>query len=157
MKLSTRRSSVFTLASLALLAGCQTPCPPFRAAWYLHEENGRPLLHLAIMNEGRKEVQVNQIIINPAAAPLSTVSRWPVEQSVAEGDLLVVKVTGLIEERALASHCAPAKRVARLPARVAVQCDRHEQVGWARMSGTMPNYLPDSWVSCQSQSGAGAQ
>jgi len=154
-----QRLAAATFGLLAMLAtsGCAT-CGPFRAAWYLVEEDpgtssesgsASPTMYVSVLYEGMGDVVVDMITLNPSKDDMedgwsfgSRVS--PLGRTMSGGRFVVLPTKKFKRGTEEFSGC-------RVPVHVAVQCFAEKRSSWATVSGTMPNYLPKTWlgVTCE--------
>lgn len=167
------------LAAGAALAGCSS-CPPFRASWYLDEappkEGDPPGVYLALLHEGRKPVDLSQVVVNPqggATLPFSQLSVNMPERPAGGMALLPPKPVppvppaekeaddGPLPKRGTPFKAQPwlpgqllvfrvrdatEKKQCSLPVMVQIECGGH--CGRAQpVSGALPNYLHPAWIA----------
>lgn len=125
-------------SSVMLAAGCaHSPCPPFRAAWYLDKaEQAKPTIYLALLNEGASPLPLQRVVLNPAepdgagSVVFESFAREP--DALPPGRVLLL---------------APGDKLGAcyLPVTVQLQC----AAGRTRtqpVSGLLPNYLHEQWI-----------
>ena len=144
---------VAAVLALAALAGCST-CPPFRAAWYLHDPvaataaaasapSAPPAgLYLALLHEGSETSALTRVVVNPvglaggvALPPGSLGGPWQ------PGELRVFYVGTQL------GRCS-------IPVAVKVECGGSCRPVARAVSGALPNALSDTWLSvCPAEAG----
>lgn len=132
----------FSSCGVLLLAACET-CGPFRAAWYLSEDKDKHTnMYLTLLGEGDR-VKISAVVINPETDDLTTGWWYPLAEEMPSGRFIVrpIKAFKMHEsgEEISFSGC-------RVPTRIAVQCEAPRRVSWAQIGGTLPNYLPPTWI-----------
>ena len=151
---STRVAIVLFVAAMT---GCASPCPPFRAAWYLVDSPeaaaaaaaaapaassvaSAPTVFLALLNEGPKKLKLSRLSINPTDENDGTsVFLWPdrlpaTKPELWPGQLRLFAVND-------PDDCV-------LPVVVKLDCGNCHSRTQA-VSGSLPNYLHSSWIkSC---------
>lgn len=130
--------------SMAAVTGCAlTPCPPFRAAWYLDDEvplvsthAPPPTIVLALLNAGADESNLTQVVVNPTSSGSEKfVFKEPVSMMPGELRMFDLKPNKL-------PVCVL------LPVTVQIHCVGHSSRTQA-VSGALPNYLHRNWLeSC---------
>lgn len=140
--------ALLALPWLALASGCaHDPCPPLRAAWYLHDTaTVGPAIFVALLNEGAKQ-HYTGFTINPLlAAPTAWSAAAPVADQAAAtrppfGFGAATLQTGefkLLRIDMAGSSCS-------LPVAVVLHCSG----GASRVQpvpGALPNYMRDDWI-----------
>lgn len=125
-------------SSVMLAAGCaHSPCPPFRAAWYLDKpEASVPTIYLALLNEGMQPMPLQRIVLNPTDAGAHGQVLYPnataPPESLQPGRLLLVNLDGKLDE-------------CHLPVAVRLQCGERLTEPQP-VSGRLPNYLHQRWI-----------
>ena len=131
---------VLAAVGLAAVAGCAA-CPPFRAAWYLHDpvppSPAAPAsgIYLALLNEGDRAVKVTGAVVNPARYRNAdeALSVSPGESEWQPGELRVFLLATL-------GSCD-------LPVAVRLECGDGCKPRTVTVSGVLPNALTDVWLS----------
>jgi hypothetical protein len=143
-------SPLIAVLSLAALAGCAS-CPPFRAAWYLHDPIQMPPtasasaalgpasgIYLALLNEGDKAVPLTKVVVNPVKQQSGDLgTEVPVGQLGGmwlPGELRVFYMGSHVD------HCI-------LPVMVQIECGESCKPRPKAVSGALPNALHETWLT----------
>lgn len=133
-----------------LLSACQT-CGPFLTEWYLIKRpDGSPSMYLELLNKGYA-TRVHSVVINPVSKDLeSGYRRRGLDKTMGTGEFFVFDVSFFTDSQGKKFEGC------RVPVLVTVQCTREGQGGEyassqlegveARVSSSMPNYLPQTWI-----------
>jgi len=129
--------------SMTILPGCCTP-PKVAVTWYLQNEGGQaePVMHLAFLNEGRTDIAVQRIVLNPRED--AGLTGWSSSQPLVlrSGTLKILSEDDFVDtERKPFGPC-------QLPTYVFIWTDPSGPVTpfKADISGSMPNYLHKAWL-----------
>lgn len=126
-------------SSLLLAAGCaHSPCPPFRAAWYLDKaEHANPTIYLALLNEGASPLPLERIVLNPTepdgSGNVVFASAAAQPDGLAPGRVLLLALDDKL------GRCY-------LPVTVQLQCAQARS-RTQPVSGLLPNYLHEQWIA----------
>lgn len=161
---------LIAISCLVAIGGC-AQCPPYRAAWYLHDPV-QPLLtaqapstvagaassvtakpppaagiYLALLNEGDQAAHLTQVIVNPgrdgSGAKVLALPDSSMEQKWHPGELRVFHIEALLGD------CS-------IPVTVQLRCGKDCDAPAQKVSGSLPNYLHDVWLLKCSRPAGGA-
>lgn len=131
-----------------LLAGCQTA--PVKVGWYMNNR-GSPVvssMHLAFLNTGRCDIALNDLVLNPSSDAEKTGWRYTKLLPILRPGELVVMST-----RDFLAPNAQAFGPCQIPVTVLIQSGPHGRLLETTVTGSMPNYLDDSWLkNCRNRS-----
>ena len=135
---------------VGLLAGCAN-CPPIRAAWYRVDQGSQDSLVMAVVNTGAGRVALTRLAVNPAAAEGHAGWALRGQPSLAVGEMRVFPLSDFQD-----AGDQPFPRC-RVPVLLELQCNGAQRAERVPLEGTLPNYLPDNWLSGCAQGKAAAQ
>lgn len=124
-----------------LVAGCQTA--PVKVGWYMNKQ-GAPVvstMQLALLNTGRCDIALNDLVLNPSSDAEKTGWHYTKPLPILRpGELVVMSTQHFVD--ANAQDFGPCQ----IPVTVLIRSGPHGRFLETTVTGSMPNYLDDSWL-----------
>lgn len=125
-----------------LMSGCQTA--PVKVGWYINnqEASADPSMHLALLNTGRCDIPLSDMVINPSSDADKTGWRYSKTLPILRPGELVVMST-----KDFQTSDSQAFGSCQIPVRVLIRSWPHGRFLETTVTGTMPNYLDQRWLN----------